>query len=172
MESYHPQSQSTTTNENSGEMSIAKLPKLFHVREESLSPGSIIQPGRWGELVLRGGATEPFFFREHLLEIWRKEKTTVAVSRLACTFAWETQEQAERMASRDEFILRVCPVDLDAPRVRLDSLWLTWMSEPGATTEKIMQWCDAYWASRATTQLKPAATASWEWLFACPLRVE
>jgi hypothetical protein len=155
-----------------GDVSTGGLPTLFHVREEALLPGSIIHPGRWGALVLRGGATEPFFFREHLLEIWRREKTAVKVSRLACTFAWETQEQAQRMASEGEFILRVCPVDLNAPRVRVDSLWLTWMSEPGATTDKIMQWCDAYWAGRATTDVKPTATASWEWLFACPLRVE
>jgi hypothetical protein len=153
-------------------MSTTNLPTLFHVREEPLPPGSIIQPGRWGALVLKGGATEPFFFREHLLEIWRKEKTFVKVSRLACAFAWETREQAEEMASRGQFILRVCPVDLHAPRVRLDALWLTRMSEPGASTDKIIQWCDAYWAGRATTELKPAATAAWEWLFACPLRVE
>jgi hypothetical protein len=165
-------SNAPTRKGNPRDMSSCNTPQLFHVCEESLPSGSIIRPGRWGALVLNGGANEPFFFREHLLEIWRREKTTVVVSRLACTFAWETQEQAEHWASQHEFILRVRPVDPNAPRARLDILWLTWMSEPDATTDKIMQWCAAYWAGRATTDLMPSATASWEWLFACPLRVE
>jgi hypothetical protein len=144
---------------------------LFHVREEHLPSGSLIQPGRWGAIILKGGKDHPFFFREHLLEIWRREKTSVIVSRFDCTFAFESQEQAHQWASQGEFVLPVIPVDQVAPRARLDMLWLTWMSEPGATTDKIAQWCASYWAGRATMDIKPDATATWEWLFACPLKV-
>ena len=144
---------------------------LFHVREEYLPSGSIIQPGRWGAIVLKGGKDHPFFFREHLLEVWRREKTSVIVSRFDCTFAFESQEQAHQWASQDEYVLQVIPVDQASPCARLDMLWLTWMSEPGATTDKIVQWCASYWAGQATTEIKADATASWEWLFVCPLKV-
>ena len=144
---------------------------LFHVREAHLPAGSLIQPGRWGATVLKRGEDHPFFFREHLLEIWRREKTSVIVSRFACTFAFESQEVARQWASQHEFVLPVFPADQLAPRARLDMLWITWMGEPGATTDKVAQWCAGYWAGRATTDIKPNARASWEWLFACPLRV-
>lgn len=117
------------------------------------------------------GKDHPFFFREHLLELWRVRHTDVAVSRLNCTFAHEGREQAKSYTSGEEVVLEVAPIDPDAPSVRVDMLWITWMGEPGATTEKIMGWCDGYWAGKSTTDLKPDAIASWEWLFACPLRV-
>jgi hypothetical protein len=109
----------------------------YHVREENLLSGTVIQPGRWGETVIRGGGTHPYFFREHLLELWRREKTNIGVSRFACTFAFEDKNEAVRFSSADEFVLKVIPANLDAPRARLDMLWLTWMSESGATTDKI-----------------------------------
>jgi hypothetical protein len=144
---------------------------LFHVHEENLPPGTLIHPGRWGTTVLKGGINHPFFFREHLLEIWRREKTLIKVSRFDCTFAFENQEQAHQWVSQGEFILPVIPVNQVAPQARLDMLWLTWMSEPGTTTDKIAQWCAGYWNGRASTDIKPDAIASWEWLFACPLKV-
>jgi hypothetical protein len=144
---------------------------LFHVREKNLPLGSLIKPGRWGATVLRGGKAEPFFFREHLLEIWRRERTSVVVSRFNCTFAFESQEQAYQWAAQGEFVLPVIPVDQVTPRARLDMLWLTWMGEPHVTTDKIAEWCAAYWAGRCTTDVKPGATPWWEWLFACPLKV-
>jgi len=144
---------------------------LFHVTEERLRPGATIQPGRWGRLVLTGGANERFFFREHLLEIWRRDKTKVAVSRLACTFAFEAEDQAHDWASEKEHVLAVTPVDPSAPRARLDMLWLAWMSEPLTTTDKMIAYCAGYWGGRATTDVKPSVKACWEWLSACPLMV-
>lgn len=144
---------------------------LYHVHESALPQGSIIQPGRWGTLVVAGGKNHPFFFREHLLDIWRREKTHVQVSRLACTFAFESKSEAREYASEEECIIRVQPTNAEAPRARLDMLWLTWMSEPGATTDKVACWCAGYWSGRPTTDLKPTARTMWEWLFASPLRV-
>lgn len=145
--------------------------ELFHVREGHLDPGSIIQPGRWGFIVIAEGKSHPFFFREHLLEIWRLLRTNVQVSRLACCFAHESLEQARTYANSGESILRVEPTDPTAPKSRLDMLWLTWMGESGATTEKLMSWAAGYWSGGSTADLKPNAQPSWEWLFACPLRV-
>jgi hypothetical protein len=62
-------------------------------------------------------------------------------------------------------------VDPFAPSARLDMLWLTWIGEPGAATEKIMGWCSGYWSGKSTADLKADAVPSWEWLFACPLTV-
>ncbi len=138
---------------------------------KSSPPGALIQPGRWGNTVLKGGGNHPFCFREHLLEVWRREKTSVGVSRFMCSFAHEGQRQAQEFASQNEFVLPVAPVDPNAPRARLDMLWLTWMSEPGATTSKIARWCSGYWSGLPTTELKATAVVSWEWLFACPLVV-
>ena len=146
--------------------------QLYHVREERLPSGTLIQSGRWGETVLKQGGDHPFFFREHLLEVWRREKTTVAVSRFACTFAFEEQELATEFASENGFVLPVVPVDPNAPKAKLDMLWLTWMREKGATTDKIMEWCASYWAGRSAADVKPDASPSWEWLFACSLRVK
>jgi len=104
---------------------------LFHVRETPLKPGCLIEPGRWGATVLGQGKEHPFFFREHLLEMWRFLRTNAQVSRLSCTFAHEGREQAERYAEPGEAVLAVTPVDPLAPSARLDMLWLTWIGEPG-----------------------------------------
>ena len=144
---------------------------LFHVHEKPLAPGTLIGPGRWGTTILNMGKSHPFFFREHLLEIWRREKTQVQVSRWSCTFAFGERQDASKFAAKSGYVHSVVPVDESVPKARLDQVWLTWIGEPRATTEKIMGWCAGYWAGRATTDLKPEAIASWEWLFACPLRV-
>ncbi len=148
------------------------MDSLFHVCGTSLQTGALVQPGRWGSTVLKGGRDHPFFFREHLLEVWRREKTSVLVSRLNCTYAHEGEQQAREYATPSEFILSVTPEHINAPAARLDMLWLTWMSEPGVTTDQIMSWCTGYWSGRAASELKPDANSSWEWLFACPLVVK
>jgi hypothetical protein len=147
------------------------LSGLFHVREEQLTVGAQILPGRWGSIILSQGKQHPFFFREHLLEIWRVQNTYVGVSRLDCAFAHEGIVQAKQYRNEGEFIYRVVPMDMSAPCTRADMLWLTWMGEAGATTDKVSQWCAAYWAGQAASDLLPTATSSWEWLFACPLQV-
>jgi hypothetical protein len=146
--------------------------EFFHVREERLNPGDLILPGRWGGNVLQRGKDHPFYFREHLLDIWRKKFTKVPISRLACTYAHESFETARYYSDAHDHIYRVVPVTPGAPSVRLDMLWLTWMGESGKTSDSIAEWCAAYWAGKATSAISPTATSSWEWLFPCPLRVE
>jgi hypothetical protein len=111
------------------------------------------------------------FFREHLLELWRRDKSAVAVSRLTCTFAHENEQQAKVYAGLGEAVLPVVPLEPTAAHARLDMLWLTWMSEPGATTDKVLSWCASYWAGDATQDLSATALSSWELLYACPLVV-
>jgi len=148
------------------------VPEFFHVHERRLAPGELIQPGRWGKTVQRWGGKHPFFFREHLLEVWRIHHTKVAVSRMTCTFAFEGPEPARQFATDQEYVHRVSPVDPSTPSVRLDMLWLTWMGEPGSTTDQMVCRCSNYWAGRATADVSPSAHPTWEWLFSCPLRVE
>ena len=157
-----------------------QLPQeLFHVSEQRLNPGDLIRSGRWGRIVLSLGQKHPYFFREHLLEICRTETTKVPVSRLACTYALETLDAARKWAAEgikigepEQYTYRVSPLDITAPRARLDMLWVTWIGERGATTDKVARWCSGYWSGRAAADLKPSAQPAWEWLFACPLRVE
>lgn len=136
-----------------------------------MRPGSIIQSGRWGDIVIAKGKADQFFFREHLLEIWRREKTHVQVSRLSCIFAFESESAAREYAKKGEYIIRVQPTDAEALRARLDMLWLTLMAKPGSTTDEVARCCAGYWSGRPATELNPKAQTMWEWLFPSPLRV-
>ncbi len=69
---------------------------LWHTREEILDPEARIEPGRWGSTVIAGGKQHQYFYREHLLELWRVTQTTVPVSRLACTFTFDDLETARK----------------------------------------------------------------------------
>jgi hypothetical protein len=146
-------------------------PLLFHVREGHLPSGSLIQPGRWGSTILGRGEDHPFYFREHLLEVWRRLRTSIPVSRWNCTFSFERRADAETFAETGQVVLPVVPADRSAPHARLDMLWLTWLGEPGKTTDQVMFWCCAYWEGRSAADIKPTAVTTWEWLYACPLRV-
>jgi hypothetical protein len=145
---------------------------LYHVREEVLPVGSLILPGRWGSTVLAHGERHPFFFREHLLEVWRKQFTKVAVSRFNCTFAYDSLAHAREHAKDASYIYKVVPADVAATSAKADMLWLTWMGEPNASSDNVSHWCHAYWTGRATSDLSPQAQTAWEWLFSCPLKVE
>ena len=117
------------------------------------------------------GQKHPFWYREHLLELWRTAYTTVPVSRLACAFAHESYEQAKSYATQSEYVYRVMPESHDFA-LRADMLWLTWMGEAGATPEKVFSWCSSYWSGAGTGTVAAWATPSWEWLFPNGLRVE
>ena len=102
---------------------------LWHVREEQLPPGTVVEPGRWGRIITSQGQPHPFY-REQFLELYRVTQTPVAVSRLACTFAFEDRKIAEGWSAEPgQFLHRVEPVDADQARVRADVLWVTWMGE-------------------------------------------
>jgi hypothetical protein len=145
---------------------------IFHVHEKILLPGELIPPGRWGINVLNKGIDHPFWEREQQMDAWRREKTSVLVSRLNCAFAFEDYNQAVNYAKEaNQFVFQVIPTDEEALRARFDMLWVTWISEQNASRENKIAWIASYWAGRTTTDSNPNAIACWEWLFACPLKV-
>lgn len=145
---------------------------FWHEREELLAPGAVIEPGRWGQLVISQGQDHPFFFREQLLELYRTSHTSVKVSRLSCAFAFEDREVAAAWArDAEHYLYRVAPVDPDESGLRLDMLWLTWMGEPRSTFEMNRSRCRDYWSGRSTQEAKPQAQPSWELLFQSGLHV-
>jgi hypothetical protein len=143
---------------------------LWHLREQQLEPGAVIAPGRWGSTITAQGGHQPFFFREHFLELFRLAYTTTPVSRLTCVYAWEDRATADYMRAAGH-LYRVEPVEPSAPAVRVDALWLTWMGDLGSTPEQNVSRCQSYWAGKSAQELMPTAAPSWEWLFACGLRV-
>ncbi len=147
-----------------------KVNPFLHTREK-LPAGSIIPPGRWGMNVTMEGKSHPFFFREHMLEIWRRYHTSVKVSRFNCCYAFEDDTQARMYATKDEFVLTVIPLNDKGNKARLDMLWVTWMGEPNSTSDKIIFCCENYWKGLATSDFNHKANTTWEWLFECPLKV-
>lgn len=144
---------------------------LYHVREDSLAVGECIQPGRWGEKLRAHGEEHPSFCREQLLESWRSCRTSVAVSRLRCAFAFDGLQQARNYSKPGEIVHRVRLIEPNTPNFRADMLWLTWMNEPGVPQSSLEEWCAGYWAGRATNEVSPLAQPAWEWLLDCPLEV-
>lgn len=145
---------------------------LFHQSERLLGVGETVQPGRWGTTILAAGQAHQFFFREQFLELWRTTQTDVQVSRLACTFAFEDRDAGAAWSSEDSSHYYVVePVDLAAPRARLDMLWVTWMGEPHSSFDRTVSQCRAYWEGMSTADVAQHAQAAWEWLFGCALRI-
>jgi hypothetical protein len=150
---------------------------FFHIREEKLNPGDIINPGRWGATIKKFGEIHPLYDREIRLEFWRKEllqtnvnKNNLEVSRMSCTFVFKSEVSAKLYFSskENEFLYRVEPCDQKTPIACLDMLWLTWMREK---PEHIDYYCEKYWRGIATNTIKSDATPSWEYLLACPIRI-
>src|SRR5439155_23700019 len=144
-----------------------------HVSEAILTPGVETAPGRWGQISMGDGAHHPHFYSEYLLELWRRTQTAVAVSRLACAFAYEAREEAIGFArgERGLHVYEVEPTDTQDEGFRADMLWLTWMSEPNSTFDRMVSQCRAYWSGQSTADVSAIAHPAWEWLFCQGLRV-
>jgi hypothetical protein len=155
------------------------VPTLWHVREPDLNVGDIVEPGRWGRIVIQSGAYgedqragSPHFFREHLLELFRVTSTEAPASRLACAFAYESHEIAVvTAAQRGQACFEVEPVDPGRPLSRHDMLWITWIGEPGADVNRVANQLRGYWSGQATEDVADHATSAWEWLVASGLRI-
>lgn len=153
--------------------------RLWHVREPGPTVGDVIQPGRWGRIVVQSGAYaldqpngSPHFFREQLLELFRVTRTHVPISRLACAFAYESQTSAmEEAAQRGQACFEVTPSDLSQPISRHDMLWITWIGEPGADFNRVGRQLQGYWSGQSTEDVASHATSEWEWLVASGLRI-
>lgn len=146
--------------------------KYWHVREERLDEGALIAPGRWGTLLVAAGQSDPLFFREYLLELWRTTQTNVHVSRLHCAFAYEDPDIASQHAEEEtQYLYEVAPADQSELGFRADMLWLTWMGEAGSQYEQTVARCRGYWNGDSTGDASAAAHPAWEWLFKGGLRV-
>jgi hypothetical protein len=138
--------------------------RLWHVREDRLEPGTIVAPGRWGQIVLSQGQQHPFFFREQFLELFRRSHTTIAVSRLSCAYAFEDLGFATDWAKDGtQVVHEVEAADSTQSSVRLDMLWVTWQGEPGSTFESNSSRGAAYWNGQSTASVSPTANPAWEW---------
>lgn len=146
---------------------------LFHLREELLAPSDLILPGRWGTTVLRTGGNHSHYFRELLLEHYRRTLTEIPVSRLSCTYAWADEDHALRWADEepDQHLYLVVPTDAQGPSGLFDALWLVWMAEPNHSYEKVLKQCGHYWAGESTKDHISRAKPAWEWLFGSSLQV-
>lgn len=145
---------------------------LWHQSEQLLDVNEVVEAGRWGRTVLAAGQHHRFFFREQLLELWRVSESHVAVSRLACTYAFDDLCTARSWAAADStYCYEVEPVDLAAPIARLDMLWLTWMGEPASSFDRTISQCRSYWEGRSTRDVADHATPQWEVLLGCGLRI-
>jgi hypothetical protein len=94
------------------------------------------------------------------------------VSRLHCVFAFDDLPTAKAYlgqgaASRTlppERVYPASPLDPSSPRVRLDMLWVGWLSEGGDRSTQIAR-CHGYWSGQPTSDVKASASPAWEWLF-------
>lgn len=145
---------------------------LWHVTERILRPGDEIAPGRYGSILREHGLQHPFFTRELILEQCR-EHLGITVSRLECSYAFDDLQTAATYvkSKKDESIFEVEPIDLGAPNLRLDILWLTWMGEPGRTEAQQRALAGAYWRGESTMDRKLDAQSTWEILLPCGLRI-
>lgn len=145
---------------------------LWHQSERLLDVDAVVESGRWGRTVLAAGQDHRFFFREQLLELWRVSQTHVAVSRFACTFAFDDLRVAKNWSATDStYCYEVEPVDPGAPIERLDMLWLTWMGEPASSFDRTISQCRSYWEGRTTGDVAAHAKPQWEVLLGCALRI-
>ncbi len=124
--------------------------ELWHVSERLREPGDEIAVGRWGKRVLESGRNHPSFFREQLLELSRVTWADEAVSRLACTFAFEDLATARQHRLAGEFLYSVVPTSWE-PSTRVDMLWISFVGVPRdsrGNPRVVLQVLDRCWHER------------------------
>jgi hypothetical protein len=131
----------------------------------------VIEPGRWGRITMANGSADGYFYREQLLELWRRTQTSVPVSRLLCAFAFEDRATAAAYAEPGERVYEVETIGPESVLFRADALWLTWMGEPNSTFDRMMSQCRAYWRGESTEGVSADARPAWEWLCGGGLQV-
>lgn len=145
------------------------MPDLYHVTDLSLNAGAQILPGRFGAQVL--SRDHPLHRREHVMDEYRLAHTQVAVSRLACTYAFESLADAMGYRKPHEFIYLVQPTDADAPRFRADMVLVGWVGEYLKRPEGLESNLARYWSSALCSTFKPEATPTMEVLIGGSLEV-
>lgn len=126
---------------------------LFHLAWGRLAPGSIIESGNWGRIIRTLGWGHGASIREMLLEGVRAERFPAAPSRLDCSFAFLTPEEAERFRATTagfayHLLYRVEPIDPNAARLVANAWGVApSLNEAGKPdTPFTPNWPDAYWS--------------------------
>lgn len=105
------------------------------------------------------------------MDEYRLAHTQVAVSRLACTYAFESLADAMGYRKPHEFIYLVQPAYADAPRFRADMVLVGWVGEYLEMPKGLELNLARYWSSDLCSTFKPDATPTIEVLLGCPLEV-
>jgi hypothetical protein len=146
----------------------APIPRLWHMRPVGPKIGDIIPPGTSGDELSIEGARSPMFFREYLTEAFRATETRSPVSRLSCTFCFESREIAKCLAAdAGKACFEVVPVDQTGCASRHDSNWITWIGEPGRSVANVVRGIDNYWDELPLND----RASIWEWLISCGLKI-
>lgn len=114
----------------------------------------------------QGKKDHPFFFREHMLEAWRRGRSPLSVSRFRCTFAFDNLEDATEWCDEERpRLYRVEPVRPDAATHRADMVHISAVGAAGQGPDEVDEVCAAYWTGQ------PTANPWWELLIDSDLRV-
>jgi hypothetical protein len=105
------------------------------------------------------------------MDEYRLAHTQVAVSRLACTYAFESLADATGYRKPHEFIYLVRPAHADAPRFRADMVLVGWVGEYLGRPEGLALNIARYWSSDLCSTFKPEATPTMEILIGGALEV-
>lgn len=163
---------SSATPDASLDSMTRQVPRLWHATDAILYPSAVVPPNLFGKGVMAGGAHPPqpfpsYFFREYMFELVRATRTTASVSRLTCTFAFESEEHAALFAAtHDQAYYEVAPANPDAPISRHDMEWVSRAGAPNTTPGTTVEAIERYWSGESA----PSDTV-WEWLSSSGLRV-
>ena len=141
-------------------------PMAYHVSSAPFAPGTLLGPGRFGELLARGSQLAP---RELALEVVRHASFPGRPSRLWCMFAFPTLEAARGWIATEpdaeQYVVEVQPAD-GAEVFLGDQLWLEGVAE--VPPPDWLSRAAGYWTGRPADASRPPA---WELVIGGPVRV-
>jgi hypothetical protein len=119
---------------------------FFHLAGIQLAPGSIIEPGNWGRIILATGPQHPEYQREFALENARLAKCPHKPSRLKAAFISVDAGEAKN---------RVELAEPHAPSHLTD----TRLGKPQGT--QAYEWADLYWRDYDAAAIEIPGIGSW-----------
>lgn len=142
----------------------------FHVAREGIKPGSTIQPGNFGQIILRVGRAHNLHQREMLFELDRQLRHPHLPSRLFAAFLWGSLPEArwyQREVLKNDVIYEV-RFDPALPKFRAYHLCI-----PPHPMYSEKETIERYWdASDAVRWSEDASFVPVEILTLSPLLVE
>lgn len=145
------------------------MPDLFHVTDLHLPPGEQIAAGWFGAQVAQPNS--PHRVREDVMEAYRVQNTAVSVSRLNCTYAFESLEDAYEYCQGPQRIYHVRPAHADTELFRADMLIVTWIRERLHEPEALRFNLEIYWRSEISSNYMRQARPIIEVLVGGPLEI-